>query len=59
MRGESLNRTVIELLRQSLGVGVPRSNGLAALAGRWSTEDLAAFERVVAPLAEVDPELWE
>ena len=32
-RGESLNQTVIELLSQGLGVGEPRSNGLARVAG--------------------------
>ncbi len=42
-RGASLNRTVIELLSQGLGVGVTRSNGLAALAGTWTEEDLSEF----------------
>jgi plasmid stability protein len=57
-RGASLNRTVIELLSQGLGVGVIRSNGLAAISGRWSQEDLEAFEGAVAPFEEIDPELW-
>ncbi len=57
-RGESLNRTVILLLSQGLGVGVTRSNGLAALAGRWSEEELRQFESAVSFFEEVDPELW-
>ena len=57
-RGTSLNQTVIELLGQGLGVGAPRSNGLARLAGRWSEEELRHFEEAVAPFEEVDPELW-
>jgi hypothetical protein len=57
-RGVSLNRTVIELLSQGLGVGVTRSNGLAALAGTWSGDEFERFERAVAPFGEVDPELW-
>jgi hypothetical protein len=57
-RGESLNQTVIELLGQGLGVGGPRSNGLAALAGRWDDEEFQRFERAVAPFEEIDPELW-
>ncbi len=57
-RGASLNRTVIELLSQSLGVGVTRSNGLASLAGGWTEEELQAFEAAVAPFEEVDEELW-
>ncbi len=57
-RGESLNQTVLELLSQGLGVGVSRSNGLAALAGRWSEEEGQQFESAVAPFEEIDPELW-
>jgi len=58
-RGESLNQTVIELLSQGLGVGESRSNGLAALAGNWTEEDLQQFETAVAPFEEIDPELWQ
>jgi plasmid stability protein len=58
-RGESLNQTVIQLLSQGLGVGWVRSNGLVALAGRWSEEEANEFERAVAPFEEVDPELWD
>lgn len=58
-RGESLNRTVIELLRQGLGVGAPRSNGLARLAGGWNDECACAFERALAPFDHIDPERWK
>lgn len=47
-RGQSLNRTVIDLLAQAL----------ARLAGGWSAEELAAFEEAVAPFEQVDDELW-
>ena len=57
-RGTSLNQTVIDLLGQGLGVGVTRSNGLAALAGTWSEEEFRDFEKATAPFAEIDPELW-
>ena len=57
-RGKSLNQTVIELLAQGLGVGHPRSNGLARLAGRWSLEEFQEFEDAVADFRVVDPELW-
>ena len=57
-RGESLNQTVIELLSQGLGVGATRSNGLAALSGKWSQEEFRRFESAVAPFGDVDPELW-
>ncbi|MCP3962602.1 MAG: hypothetical protein GY719_32580 [bacterium] len=56
----SLNQTVIELLRQSLGVGVgrKRSNGLARLAGTWTREEHEQFEAAVAVTEEIDEELW-
>jgi plasmid stability protein len=57
-RGSSLNQTVIELLTQALGVGGPRSNGLAALAGTWSQADFDEFEEAVAPFEGVDADLW-
>lgn len=57
-RGESLNRTVIELLSQGLGVGGTRSNVLAGLAGKWSEEEFRQFENAVAPFGEINPELW-
>ena len=58
-RGESLNQTVIDLLSQGLGVSGPRSNGLARLAGKWSKAEFREFECAVAPLADIDRELWE
>lgn len=57
-RGESLNQTVIELLTQGLGVGMPRSNGLGRLAGSWSEKEFQEFEQAVAPFEEIDDELW-
>jgi plasmid stability protein len=57
--GASLNQTVIELLRRALGLAeIERSNGLAALAGTWSAEDLAEFEAAVADFERIDEELW-
>lgn len=58
-RGESLNQTVIDLLRQSLGVGAaPRSNGLGAMAGTWTPGDFTEFEEAVAEAEQIDAELW-
>lgn len=59
-RGASLNQTVLQLLRQALGLeGVARrSNSLGKLAGTWSKEDLARFERDTAVFEQVDEELW-
>ena len=59
-RGTSLNRTVIDLLRQALGVdpGMRRSNGLRKLAGAWSARELAEFEARTAMFEAIDRELW-
>jgi plasmid stability protein len=60
-RGQSLNRTVRELLRRALGLG-PNShydNGLAAHAGTWSEQDLREFERATSAFGQIDEELWK
>jgi len=59
MRGTSMNRTVLDLLERALGAdGGERSNGLAELAGTWSDEEHARFEKAVAVTEQVDEELW-
>jgi hypothetical protein len=59
-RGTSLNQTVIDLLNQCLAVGTetPPRNGLGRLAGTWSAEEHARFERAVAATEQIDEELW-
>ena len=57
-RGQSLNRTAIDLLRQGLGVGAPRSKGLGRLSGGLSEERLRELEEALAPFDEIDPEKW-
>lgn len=59
LRGTSLNATVLDLLRQALGLGENgRENGLARLAGTWSEEEHAEFELAVSCFDEIDPEAW-
>jgi hypothetical protein len=59
-RGVSLNRAVLDLLAHALGLGssVPRTNGLAELAGTWSEAELEEFEKAVALTEQIDEELW-
>lgn len=59
-RGTSLNRTVLDLLAQALGVGRPgrRTNGLGALAGTWTEEEFQAFEKAIEFTEQIDEELW-
>lgn len=56
--GKSLNQTVIDLLRERLGAASPRRNGLARFSGTWSQTDFDDFERFVAPMEEIDRDLW-
>lgn len=60
-RGQSLNQTVKDLLRQGLSLDrEPRAgNGLGKLAGGWSADDLAAFEAATAVFERVDAEAWK
>jgi hypothetical protein len=48
------------MLRRGLGLSQERrNNGLAELAGGWSSEEFAEFEETVKEVAEqVDEELW-
>ena len=59
-RGTSLNRTVLSLLRNALGVPnqAVRSNDLRQLAGTWSEAEHKQFEQAVAPLGEVAEAMW-
>jgi plasmid stability protein len=60
-RGQSLNRTVKDLLRQSLALDGNRgySNGLGKLAGGWSKADLESFEKATAVFERIDPDVWK
>ena len=60
-RGLSLNRTVLALLREALGISGTRSrgNGLAGLAGTWSKDEYREFEQTVAAFGEIDEDLWK
>ena len=60
-RGESLNETVKQLLERALGLSSdqPYDNGLGKLAGSWSKEDLAEFEKATEPFETIDEEPWK
>lgn len=59
-RGKSLNQTVIDLLKQALGIGLetPNTNGLETLAGTWTQEEFECFERATAVFEQIDEEEW-
>lgn len=61
-RGQSLNRTVLALLAESLGVEArSRSrerDDLDELAGTWSKAEAARFDDALKAQRPVDAELW-
>lgn len=59
-RKTSLNRTVLELLAQALGLAAsgPRTNGLGELAGTWTQEEFEEFEKAIEFTEQIDEELW-
>ena len=59
-RGASLNRTVLALLSEALGVSRPgpRSNGLRRLAGTWTEAEYKEFEQAVASFDKIDEAIW-
>ncbi len=57
--GESLNRTLIRLLREAVSLNPPRKKrDLSALAGTWSREEADEFDRQVRWSDQIDEELW-
>jgi len=58
-RGTSLNQTVIDLLRQSLGVKVTRSNGVGRLACAWTETEHQEFLSAIRSFEEIDRDLWK
>lgn len=61
-RNTSINRTVLDFLRQALGLngeGGPPYHDLDHLAGRWTAEDEAEFMEHLAAQSVIDEELWK
>lgn len=64
--GASLAQTVIRLLLRATGLREPGGSGgrqkrhheLDELGGSWSEKDAAEFDRALAELRRIDPEVW-
>jgi len=64
IEGTSLNRTVINLLRERVDPPKRRTKGtryrdLSALAGSWTRAEAAEFNKHLAAQRKIDPELWK
>lgn len=61
--GISLNRAVIELLKEAAGLGGKKKprvhHDLDFLIGTWSKEEADAFDKALAEQRRIDPELWK
>lgn len=63
-KGISLNRAVIELLQEALGVGgQPKKrrvyHDLDWMFGTWSKEEADEFDKALAEQRKIDPEVWK
>ena len=61
VRNRSLNRTIIQVLMESLhlGDGKDRKRDVSDLAGTWSDEDAQEFEANMRVFEQVDDEIWK
>jgi hypothetical protein len=57
-RGVSVNRLIVETLRQQYSTGANTFDDLDALAGTWTKAEADAFAAAVAPFGEIDPGMW-
>jgi hypothetical protein len=57
--GISMNRLALHRLTHHQELANPSGTAaLEALAGTWTQEEADAFTAAIAPLEQVDPELW-
>ena len=59
--GESLNKSVIHLLKQAVGLDRPerKKRDLSAFAGTWTEAEAAEFDRSVRIFDTIDEDLWK
>ena len=61
-RGQSLNRTVLALLAERLGLADPAASiehdDLDELAGTWSKSEATRFDEALHAQRQVDAKLW-
>jgi len=61
-KGTSLNKAVIALLEEKLEGPVKKKklhHDLDALAGSWTKQEAAQFEKSLSSQRRIDPELWK
>lgn len=64
-QGTSINKAVIKLLEEGTGVRDKKKgkkrlhDSLDNLAGSWTEEEAAEFEKALAAQRTIDPDLWK
>jgi hypothetical protein len=62
LRGVSVNRLVLQLLREGVGLASPRGpvryTDLDHFIGKWTAEEADEFDRHLAEQRKIDPDLW-
>jgi len=62
-RHDSMNRVILQLLRDKLGLSKRRfrkaHHDLDDLAGTWTEEEAREFDDVVREFSRIDEELWK
>lgn len=59
---QSLNKTILGILREALGIGTERYrtyHDLDNLAGTWSDEEFEDFQKNTEVFEQIDRELWK
>jgi len=63
LRDKSLNKTIKEILEQSLGIrqqeGVDNRNDFTDLFGTWNQEDKSEFEAITSDLNKIHDDDWQ
>lgn len=57
-RKVSVNRLIVDSLRQLFRADGVTYDDLDDLAGKWTRAEAAAFSAAIAPLSEIEPGLW-
>ena len=63
-KGESMNKTILGLLTESLGIQQGKSKGslyhdLDSLLGAWDRKEAEHFDQALAKQRHIDTNLWE
>lgn len=63
-KGTSTNKTVVSLLEECGGIGQKKKkktsyHDLDTLAGSWTKEEAATFDKALAKQREIEPDLWK